>query len=315
MVFSAEKIFHHRVEYPDNDRIPLADVAATLIAYERMAPVLGQILEELHPGLEVEHITLSVNSIRSGSLSEALIVAVLATFQEDLTREVPEVIEALTGAQLPEKYDTLATVIFMLIVFFGARYLFEGGRKKKREVPPSIIGDYNTYVNIAAERIGASPEEIEGSVRRAVGKKEAPKMARAAVDFFRPAKRGKNGRILPAGMPEISKETTAAFPGEATLALLDEDTVPLPFPLATLEIRATDRDKANQGWAGRLIVPGFETKRLPVKLYPMVDHVALARHETAKVEAVLEQKPTDDGDLKPILIHVVRVINDGVEHP
>ncbi len=218
-------------------------------------------------------------------------------------------IGSLTGLPIPDEYDAIVTVLVLIIIFHGTRYLFEGGgRKAKGEVPPTIQGDNNVYMNIAAERTGLSPSSIERALAKAIGKKDAPKVARAAVDFFRPAKRGGSGRIKPSGLPEISRETTAAFPGEATLALLTDESVPTPIPEADLEVRAMDRDKADHGWAGKLHMPGFSTKRLPLKLYPTVDRDILAKTDIVRVEAVLEQKPTDSGDLRPTVIHIVRLL-------
>lgn len=309
-----ERRFRYDVAYPDNHNIPLSDVAATLLVYERVAPILGRVLEELNSGLVIEKVEFSVREIRSGSLYEAFFVAIFLAFQNDLEEEVPALIETLTGVPVPDDYNTIVTVLVLIILFAGTKYLFEGGRRTKATTPPSIQGNNNLYLNIAAGKLGVSAEEVEKAVSKAIGKRELPKVARAAVDFFRPSKRGPSGRIVPRGLPEIPKEATAEFPSEATLSQLGEDTVPTPIPEATLEVRATDRDHADRGWGGRLVSPSVVTKRLPLKLYPTVDRDELAAAESCVVEAVLESKPTESGDLRPIAIHVVRILYSG-RHP
>src|SRR4051812_42930771 len=134
-------------------------------------------------------------------------------------------------------------------------------------------------------------------------------VARASIDLFRPAKRGGNGRIVPKGAPEIPSDVVASFPDDVMLAELEESTEIERFDDAVLEIRATDRDAAQRGWAGRLKSGSVKTKRLPLKLYPTVDRDSLATRDKVRVEAIVESRPGDDELRKPLRIHVLRMLD------
>jgi hypothetical protein len=307
----AEVVFRHGIEYPDNHGIPLSDIAATLIAQERLLPVVSGMLQELYPGLSIEKAAISLDNLRHGSLSEAFFVAIFIVFQKELESEVPELIEHITGVHVSDRYDTVVTVLFMIALYYSAKTIFERGKKK---VSPSqkaniLEDDYKTYVNIGSLTMNVSEKEIESALERVVPKKSEPLLARAALDIIRPAKRGGNGRIIPRGLPEVSAASVAKFPTELAFTELADDTFPIHMQDALLEIRATDRDKTKNGWAGRISADGVTTKRLPVVLAPGVDPEALHHRDEVRVEAMLESKITEDGGTKPVRIHVFRTLD------
>jgi len=303
----AEAVFRHELIYPDNHGITLSEIAATLIAHERLIPIAAEILERSYPGLHIEKITVDFEYARTGSLSEALFIAILAVYQKQLDESVPRMVEYLTGYQVPDDLKPILSIIIIILLYYGAKTLFERGGKKDA-APPHIQGDYNTYISIAAQKLALPPGTVEKAVEAAAGGKRKSRVARSAIDLFRPAKRGGNGRIIASEAAEISTDAVAEFPDEIMLAELEEDTEIEHLPEALLEIRATDRDAADRGWAGRLVSGSFATKRLPLKLYPTIDRDALAASTKARAEAIIESRRTGDS-LKPIRIHVLKVLD------
>jgi hypothetical protein len=203
-------------------------------------------------------------------------------------------------------------VLFVIALYAGVRLLVD--RTKRNKVAGGegvrLEGDYNTYINIAAERLSVTPVEVRRAVDRAVSKARIPSVARAAIDLFRPAKRGGDGRMVPRGLPEISRESVREFPSDLAFAELERDTVPIAIPYGELRIRATDRDKLDKGWAGKIEFEGAMTRRLPLVLAPGVDPDSLAARDRAPVEAILESKVSEDGRTKPYRIHVMRLLED-----
>lgn len=302
--------FQHGIYYPDNHDVPLSDIAATLLAHERLLPVVADALENLVPGLTIDGRKILLERIERSSLNEAFFVALFVAYQKDLERQVPALIETATGIHVSDQYDSIVTVLFLIALYYGAQAIF--GRSKKSSkadaVPVSITGDYATYINIAAEQLATDPASVKAAFDKAVGKKRIASVQRAAVDLFRPAKRGGNGRILPRNAPPISAQTVSDFPDAIALAELDDDIVPVHMPRATLHIRATDRDKTDKGWAGRIECDDVRTKRLPIRLAPGIDPDRLAGLHEPEVEAFLESRFKDDGTTKPVRIHVFRVL-------
>jgi hypothetical protein len=302
-----ETTFRHELVYPDNHGITLSDIAATLIAHERLIPVAVEILERSFPGLQVEKVSINFDYARTGSLSEALFIAILAVYQKKIDETVPRMVEHLTGIQVPDDLKPILSIIIIILLYYGAKALFERGGKKE-SAPPHIQGDYNTYINVAAAKMNLLPDTLNKAVEAAAGGKRKSKVARSAIDLFRPAKRGGNGRIISPGAAEIGASAVAEFPDEIMLAELDEDTEIENFSDVILEIRATDRDAADRGCAGRLVSESFATRRLPLKLYPTIDRETLAASPSARVEAIVESRRVDD-KLKPIRIPVLKVLD------
>ena len=46
------------------------------------------------------------------------------TFQEDLKEEVPALLEQWAGLPVSDKYDSLVTAIVMVMLFYGADYIY-----------------------------------------------------------------------------------------------------------------------------------------------------------------------------------------------
>lgn len=302
--------FPHGIYYPDNHDIPLGDIAATLVAHDKLLPIVVDAFEILVPGLSVSDRKIILEKIERSSLNEVFFVALFATFQEELETEVPAFIETATGLTISDQYDTIVTVLFLVAMYYGAKAIFNRGSKAKSAspTPVSINGDYNTYVHIAAEKLNASPDEVKDAFERAVGKKRLGVVQRAAVDLFRPAKRGGNGRIAPRNLPEISAKTVSDFPSEVALAELDDDIVPIVLSGARLSIRATDRDKSDKGWAGIAQTGDLKTRRLPIVLAPGIDPNELATLDHVIFNGFIESRLNDDGATKPLRIHVTSLI-------
>lgn len=308
-----EAVFKHSLTYPDYSKPSLTEIANTLIAHEKLAALIGEVLEKAVDGIKVESVRIELEQAELGSLHEHFFVALFVFFQKDLEKDLPDVIEALTGVQVPERYDTLVTVLFLLLLFWGSRYVTARVRRREEAgpappPPPAVQGDYNTYVHIAAGQLNVPPERIEQAVEAVATKgNRRQTLSRAAVDLFRPAKRGGNGRIVPAGTPEVSQAAIEEFPNEAALADLGRETEIEPYAGVVLAIRATDRDKRAQGWAGILEVDGLEKRRVPVTLYPTIDVASLAQCERARVDAMAEFKDIGEDERLLIRIHVIVV--------
>lgn len=309
----AETVFRHRIEYPDNHGITLSEIAATLVAQEKLIPIAVEALERIYPGLNIEKVSIKFEYAETGSLKEGLYVAILATFQKDLEQGVPDLIKYLTGYTVPDQYKTLVTVLSILFLYFGMKITYEKIFKKKDTdksagLAPTINGNYNTYINIASDQLGVPPQVIEDAVNATATPKRRGVLIKSAIDLVRPAKRGGAGRIVVPGLPDVDQQAVAEFPDAAMTDLSAEPEIE-SHPKATLEIRATDRDKATRGWYGRLHAGAMSTGRLELKLSPLVDRDALAKRDMVKVEAMVESQYQDDGSLKPARIHIVSVLD------
>lgn len=302
--------FRHGIDYPDAEDLTLTEIAETLIAHEVAIPASITVIEKLLPGIRVEKTTITLTELRIGSLAEAFFVGILVVYQKELGEEVPEIVENLLGVQLSDEYDTLVTVVFMGILFYSMKALYAG--IKHLATPQPIEKQYRRYVDHLSKTLGIPAEQIDAAMADVVQGARKPRLVQAAARLFRPAKKGRDGRMVPLNLDPLPHEVVEAVPALAVIAEMKDDaSVPDPHPNTILEIRATDLDRGT-GWAGRLHVPGGVTKRLPLSLYPTVDRQRLSETRRARVDAVLECR-LDGHEMTPKRIHVLGVKSYGGE--
>jgi hypothetical protein len=120
-----EATFRHFLEYEIDEWPSVSEIVASLEANEVLLKQAGAVLEGCIRGLEIRHATVSVRQVSQESpLREWFAFAVVITFQEEIKKEVPQLIESLTGATLPPEYDTLITVLVMLLAIYGVSTVF-----------------------------------------------------------------------------------------------------------------------------------------------------------------------------------------------
>lgn len=302
-----EVIFSHGIDYPDASEVTLTEIANTLISHEKLSPILARLFENLIDGVTVDRVQFSLERLERSSLKEAFFVALLLVYQKDLEKEVSTVIEAITGQQVGERFDTLVTVLVMILLFYGGNYIINRLSKKDSKDGTVVLGDFNVYVDLAGSILGVSRERVIAAVERAVSGRKKRTVGRAAIDFFRPAKRGKGGRIAPRGTPEISEETVRKFPSEAALSELGSDSEPEPYTGVRVEIRATDRDWQRRGWYGIVREDGFPDQRVSMVLYPTVDANALADSHLVRADILAEWDDADAEEPRLLRFHVLAV--------
>jgi hypothetical protein len=110
----------HSVVYETAGVVPIDRVIESLEAQRRLILEAIPVIEELVPALTVEKISISVGQISNQSpLRETLFVALFVVFQNDLTKEVPPLIQEITGVSFPPSYNTIITIVTMLVLFYG----------------------------------------------------------------------------------------------------------------------------------------------------------------------------------------------------
>jgi hypothetical protein len=108
----------HEIVYEVPGNTAVSDIIDSLRATEQLFFELLGLLEGLVPGLTVGGVRVHVSSLTQGSpLRELFFGTLFVTYQTDLEREVPALIEQFTGVPISGKYDALVTILFCLILF------------------------------------------------------------------------------------------------------------------------------------------------------------------------------------------------------
>ena len=114
----------YRVIYQTNELVPVDDVIASLQASARSIKETKDLLEECIDGLVIDDIQILVSEIVDGSRREILFATLLLTYQKELTQEVPSVIENIFGVDVSSDYDTLITVVTMVVLFYTIDFVY-----------------------------------------------------------------------------------------------------------------------------------------------------------------------------------------------
>lgn len=137
---------------------PISDVIVSLQSVEAISKDAVSLLPSLINGLQVEKCSLNVPSLEEGSLREAFFLAMLVTYQPELAKEVPDMIETLFSVKVHDKYDTITTVVFLIVLFYGVGLAIDVAKKAFTDSLPRQ--KFNELVDILAHETGKPASEI-----------------------------------------------------------------------------------------------------------------------------------------------------------
>lgn len=300
----AEIFFEHNITYDLKGNASVSDVASSLLANERLVRYASMVLEDCIDGFKVDLIDIKVNKVTHNSpLAEALVGLLIVTYQRDLVREVPPIIEHFLGVKVSDKYKTIVTVLAMAIAIYGA------SAASKAIFPDrdtsNLDKDYKTLTYIAGDYISMPQARIEYSISNNLSGPLKPQAKRTGIDFFRPSKKEGVGILGPMGL-KISKEAVQEVPNDFDLTL-EDDIEQYPLQNVTIEIRALDKDRKKQGWYA--VVQEVTKKRLKMQIYPTIDPNSIFGMDSIKGDIIVVNKRAADGDFQPSMYHLVK-IND-----
>jgi len=178
----------HRVHYSNRDPVPIAEIASSLLALERIllrAPRLFSLVTRV----PIERAEVFVEDIASGSLTEDVIVKLFFKNQEALDAFLLKINEKL-GEHKVARNILIGALILSLIgtgLYGAAKFLGAS------EAAKTITLNNNVIITIGAEKSGLTPVQLEAIVLAAITDKKAN--ARDAIEFVRPAKRDPEARI------------------------------------------------------------------------------------------------------------------------
>jgi hypothetical protein len=298
----------HRAEIPQRiyyelpTRAPVADVVASLQSINALLQEIGPILEGCVAGLKIEGIEVSLEEISEGSLKEIVWATIFLTFQEDLQMEVPGIVEQLTGYHVSDKYDTVVTVAFCLLLFYGADFLYHQlkGALPSKKVKAQLDG----LIADAAAEMNVPEDKLRALLKEKYAKGKIARLMQAAHGFFTPSKHQQNAPIMIGGR-KIDRETVEEVPGEIRLIQRAPDTISHTFRDTAIELHAQDLDRPKQGWAA--IVPEISKDRVKLEIYPPVTPDQIYTRPSVRGDVIAVYKRQSDDSYKPSALHLIRL--------
>lgn len=177
------------VRYLTDEPVPIRDIIGSLQGVETTLNEMARLLPTFIDGLQVEKIEIKVREVAQESpLREIFAVGMFLAFQKQLEEEVPQLITDATGMIIPDRFDTVVTVLALIIVFYGA------GALKDLVFGHGAAGAAEAQLNGLIAELAGEIGKPEKFIRDKLADRYAEKtlwrrLANATSRFFAPSKR------------------------------------------------------------------------------------------------------------------------------
>lgn len=278
--------------YSNKSQVPIKEVAAALLAAEKMYLELKPTLQALFPECDIKDITVDLTSLASGSITEDLVINIFFGGKDGYEKFL-ETIRLLRGKilsnqPLDDEDKKMIKIVMGLIVAAGIGAAVHWAVSSSET--PANNSNVNTYnTTITNVQIGEGDHKLTGKqivdIVETVSDKKA--MAQAAVTLVKPAKNDPEATIT------FNGQADTAVPAAVVKETPTKFTKPMPekksehYTNTPVFIVASDAQKRGTGWA--CIVPGIEDTRIALKLSDDVEPDKLhsaARNVVADIEVV-----------------------------
>lgn len=291
----------HRVHYSNRDPIPIAEIASSLVALEKIIQ-RSRLTMSAITNIPVDRIDVYVQDIKSGSLTDDLIVLLTFGSKENMEAFLKKIHGTLEKHKVVK--NALLGAIFMGVAGYGVYSAVKAMGSADEAHAVSVSN--NVIINIAATESGIAPAQIEKIIAATISDKKAN--AHDAIEFVKPAKRDPSASISfdDSAALSITTDTIAKTP---TSLKIDAASTDKFIPDVDLQIRATNLDSNDTGWAG--LIPPLVTKRLRLVLGDGIAPKDVAGKFIVRADVIVHLKPQGEKkSLKPYQITLVRIIED-----
>ncbi len=297
-------MLNHSVEYDFDKVATVSEVAATLIANEKLLLNAIDVLEGCVDGLEINNARVSLKSVVHNSpLKELLGVTIFLTYQKDLEKQIPEIVQALTGMDVPDNYHTLITVLVMLVAVYGIDALWSKIEQVKSN--SNTQRKYDELITIVGKELGVSKSKIKSVLDDTLGKGRKRAVVKAARDFFSPAQRYKARAIKGPNGVEIGRDVIAEVPTDIELEEFTPEQDSYTLSDVEIEFHAHDYDKSRQGWAA--IIREISDNRKPLHIDPTINRDDLFQRKHAKGDITVITEKAETGAFITKLYYLSKV--------
>ncbi len=303
-------ILNHGVEYDVDKPVAVEDLVRSIQAHAKLMRTSLGLISDIVPGLTFQPKYVSVSLLSQQSpLKEMFAFAVVVSYQDALEEEVPALVERLTGMPMSDEYDTLVTVLVMIVAIYGISKAFDAlfpGRSKASldETKTSLLSRAAKISGVAVDRIAAAVEVlVTGKSQRAV--------VSASQSVFAPA-RNHDGVAIKDGRGAVLVSERAVRDAQAAAGLPidfaddhEKATHPPSFHQGVrIVLHAMDKDRKKLGWAGHC--PDLFDKRIPMHLEKSVLPASIFGKDEIVGDILLTMEESDDGEMEPKEFLLVR---------
>ena len=251
------------VRYLTDDPVPIKDIISSLQAVETTINEMARLLPSFIDGLQIEKLEIRVREVAQESpLREIFAIGLFMAFQKQLEAEVPHLITDATGMIIADRFDTVVTVLALIVVFYGA------GALKDLVMGHGAAGAAQAQLDGLIAELSLDIGKPQEFIREKLAERYAEKtlwrrLANSTSRFFAPSKRQDSAPIEVNGR-HFSQETVRDVPADYLVEDASDAKPTRTFDNVLIELHAQDKDNAGRGWAA--IIDGISAQRLRMKL-------------------------------------------------
>ena len=219
---------------------------------------------------------------------------------------MPDFVKAITGIDVPDQYDSMVTVFVMGVALYAALVLME--RIFKGRKPAKIAEAYSEATHAAGDLAQVDGDKVAQKIEERMGGGRARATARAARDFFWPAKRHKAKSISSSSPVTISKDVLDEIPSELDEAQLDERRDMYDLERVVVKLRAHDLDREKSGWAS--VIERVSPNRVKMHIDPSIPAATIFTKPSVISDVRVHLLEDEDGEMIPDLYVLMRIHHD-----
>ena len=280
----------HEIEIATTESLTVADVVRSLQAQEVLIRNSVALLSSLQPQAEIKLEGIKLRFVSHDSpLREIFAATLFVAYQEDIERVVPDMIEMISGRDIPDDIETVVTVGVLLVLIYGLSAVADRIKRPSK----AIENEARHITNVAGDLYQVSPDTLADKLTSLQETPLGKAGVRAAGELVQVAKNGQATAIRGKGVGEIGEEAIKEAASEAQIEAATESEKVVSFVNTAVDIRQLNRDSPKTGWWA--FVPAVQEGRIRVEIYPDIDMDEVTRRLTfnADIDAIYELK--DEG--------------------
>lgn len=278
--FSGQEIYFNTKE-----KVPLSDLIDSLKGLEKIISQSRGMFSALFE-VDIKSISVYVEKIEEGSLWKKIAVKLHFKDETDFDAFVERWCTKFREAGPMAKFGMYITAGLAALTLYGIYQAISSSSPSSTNVNVNITN--STINTIGAETYGKSPEEFQKIISDSIKDKKA--LAKNSVQFVEPARHaggdvsfnapGQTSESLTIDQGTISKtpDKVDFSPDEKSVAYDD----------VTIELRATDLDSYQKGWAA--VIPGLVKRRVPMEISPSIDVSKLTLNGAIRADVDVEYR-------------------------
>lgn len=298
-----EIVLRHEIEFDVEADVAVEDVVKSLEGNSKLLREAARFIGALVPGLELEPKKVSVVHLSQQSpLREVFALGAFLAFQKDLEEEVPALIKELTGVQVPDSYDTLVTVVVLIIAVYGISTAFEKlfPKRDRSEIEAAKEGLFRKL----SARLGKSVDFLRNKLADWLSTRKRAPIVKASQRLFAPTRGQPRALIRSRGGDEMLSSDFVLIAQAAAGLPFEEEDEARPRQDNKFErnvrivLHAMDRDRRGSGWAGH--IPSLFDERVPMDLDKGIAPESVFGKDEVTGDVLIKLEENDEGEMKPV---------------